>query len=552
MKLVEVVAVEDRSRAEGGHAVIFLRGVEGARESVTFDLVPVVADDDEDPERPAVGLTGLHALDVTMTTEGMALAIGPDIAESALFVPGAAVEITLPDVGVRGEFPWPAVTPHARPKRRNIMLKRNSADPLLRRSTASAPASEDQLQPPANSSSILPPVPPENPPASAPVERNAADEAPPPQSGGRRPIVLSSTVPRRAVQDGATGPVAEPAQMAGPAATPAGRPLTGLEPVPVETRGTALRASPGDEAPETAVPVSSPEPVTQALPPQIDGAATRNVDREAKSDESRSNPAAATTVVAAPEETLPTLVPPPARDTSAARAPRLMSTGSAVALSAAVLVAGQMIALRALNLTVVPRQAASISPSGPAAAVPSPVPGNSPAPAIVPGGPEPERVLHAGTQASPQRSVYDAIAAGPRSPRGVAAAGVSPAKSLELAHLLLHGPETERDAEEAAYWLRHYLAGATGGDHVRIALTQLGSAYAQPVRGERHYASARVVWELSAALGDPVAMCFLGAMHEFGLGTPLESRIAATWYDRATALGRICATAGQGGGSEGR
>ncbi len=546
MKLVEVVAVEDRSRAEGGHAVILLRGVERAPPGVTFNLTPMVAEDDEETEPPVPGLTGLRALEVTMTADGMALAIGPDIAESALFVPGAAVEITLPDVGVRGEFPWPAVTPLARPKRRNIMLKRNSADPLLRQSPA-APAVET--------------VQPEAPGSSVQMQPQLASEAPadvpettghlPTQSSGRRPIVLSSTLPRRAIPDRAPDRENDPAPQAEPE-TPTASALSPIAAVRSPGAHTLPAQAEIDPAPAS-TPASTPAPTpirTTAPTPAMIEPARHEVAQPGPAVDS----SVAADAIAAPEGLRPAARTSQAAQQPSRRAGGTMSAGSAVALTAAVLVAGQIIALRALNLSVVPRQSATTAATTAgnepiaAARVADPVPTHTPAPdKAQPGGPPAPEVPPLS-----QRNVYEVIAAGPLSPRGVAAAGVTPAKSLQLAHGLLHGPEAERDAEEAAYWLKHYLAGAQGGDSVRIALTQLGSAYAQPVRGERDFASARIVWELSAALGDTVAMCFLGAMHEHGLGGPRTGNVAATWYERASALGRTCATSGHGAGSERR
>ena len=211
------------------------------------------------------------------------------------------------------------------------------------------------------------------------------------------------------------------------------------------------------------------------------------------------------------------------------RAGRAMTAGSAVALAVAVLIAGQIVAMRALDLSLERRSAQA------AATIPRAEPGTPPEPASKP---EPKS---AGVHTAP--NLYDIFVSGPASPRGVPAEGVSPARALQQAHKLLHGAEEERDAEEAIYWLKLYLAGTSGGDHARIALTQLGSAYAQPIRGERDFASARIVWELAAAFGDPVAMCFLGAVHEHGLGVPPAQEIASGWYGRAAATGRSCASA---------
>lgn len=475
MKLIEVVAVEDRSRADGGHAVILLRGVKEVPPGVAFDLKPMVAGDDDDTEAPLVGLTDLRALGVTMTADGAAMSIGPEIAESTLFVPGAGVEITLPELAVRGEFLWPAITPHARPKRRNIMIRRNVADPLQRPVAASgSPLPAGREASAVESAAAVVPF-----ATVREVELARAPEtSPEPQTAARRPIVLSSAQPRRSL--------AEPE-------SPVSTPL---------------------------VDAATADPVPH--PGKMDLAREMSAPRDSVVNKAHVPPPASPVRSAPDASSLPLL--------TGARVGRSISAGSAVALAAAILVASQVIAFRALNLSVVPR--------------PAPASATEPVAVATAALPKAEPTSPPASDASlaPQRSVYDVISAGPQSPRGVAAADVSPAAALQRAHALLHGSQAERDPEEAAYWLKRYLSEASGGDPIRIALTQLGTAYAQPVRGARDFASARIVWELSSALGDPVAMCFIGAMHEHGLGVAPASRTAKAWYERAAVSGRTCAS----------
>ena len=494
MKLIEVVAVEDRSRADGGHAVILLRGMKEAPSGVAFDLKPMAAGGDDDTEAPLVGLTDLRALGVTMTADGTALSIGPEIAESPLFVPGAGVEITLPELAVRGEFLWPAITPHARPKRRNIMIRRNLADPLQRPVAASgSPLPAGREASAVESAAAVAPFATAREAELARAPETLPETSPEPRTAARRPIVLSSAQPRRAL--------AEPVSPVSPVSTP------------------VVEAATADPVPH---------------PGKMDLAREMSAPRDSAVNKAHGLPLVSQFRSAPDASSLPSL--------TGARVGRSISAGSAVALAAAILVAGQMLAFRALDLSVVARPGAapavaSTSPATSAALKAEPAPALSPAPE--PGIPG-------------QRSVYDVISAGPHSPRGVAAADVSPAAALQRAHALLHGSEAERDPEEAAYWLKRYLSEASGGDPVRIALTQLGSALAHPVRGERDFASARIVWELSSALGDPVAMCFIGAMHEHGLGGIQSSRIASAWYERAAVSGRTCVTGLQDAGGVAR
>ena len=43
--------------------------------------------------------------------------------------------------------------------------------------------------------------------------------------------------------------------------------------------------------------------------------------------------------------------------------------------------------------------------------------------------------------------------------------------------------------------------------------------------------------EIASAAGDPVAMCFIGLMHENGLGTTLDKKVALQWYERSKKAG---------------
>ncbi len=153
------------------------------------------------------------------------------------------------------------------------------------------------------------------------------------------------------------------------------------------------------------------------------------------------------------------------------------------------------------------------------------------------------------TPAGTIANLDEAFSRGPVSPRGVTADGVSPARALERAHGLLRGGSGQRDTEEAAFWLKHHLQSALGSERTRIVLTQLGSAYADPSSGQPEFGKARVAWELSAAFGDPVAMCFLAAVHERGLGVVADEAVAGGWLKRAGAAGGRCPTRVDAGGA---
>lgn len=135
-----------------------------------------------------------------------------------------------------------------------------------------------------------------------------------------------------------------------------------------------------------------------------------------------------------------------------------------------------------------------------------------------------------------EQSLYETLSVGAISPRGTSAAATTATRALENANALLSG--TNRDTEEAAFWLRRYITGTIGNDRTTRALTQLGSVYAEPVGGAApDYVKARLLWELAGAAGDPVAMCFLGLLHENGLGSAPDKRTALQWYERSKLAG---------------
>ncbi|MFM9942197.1 MAG: tetratricopeptide repeat protein [Hyphomicrobiaceae bacterium] len=152
-----------------------------------------------------------------------------------------------------------------------------------------------------------------------------------------------------------------------------------------------------------------------------------------------------------------------------------------------------------------------------------------------------ERASHALTQEPADLTailVLDWLRAGGQSPRGVAVAGVTAEQALERAntYLLATGPG-RRDTDEGRFWLKHYLSATAGETTTTRALTQLGSAYAEPSRGAPDYERARLIWQTSAALGDPLAMCFLGRLFTKGLGVAADPVIGANWLERARRAG---------------
>lgn len=160
-----------------------------------------------------------------------------------------------------------------------------------------------------------------------------------------------------------------------------------------------------------------------------------------------------------------------------------------------------------------------------------------PSPAIAPAAPSftapaPRTALK--DEATP---LYESLASGGVSPKGLAASGIDPQQALARAQTAL-APGEGRDAEEGSFWLRRYLAIAHGDRRTARALTQLGSLYAETAAsGSADYTGARRMWEIAGALGDAPAMCFLGRLFELGLSVPANKPMALQWYERARDAG---------------
>ncbi len=122
------------------------------------------------------------------------------------------------------------------------------------------------------------------------------------------------------------------------------------------------------------------------------------------------------------------------------------------------------------------------------------------------------------------------------SPRGETADNVSFEDALQRADQSLTGGAGP-DRREAKFWLRKALSAGLGDERMQWALTQLGTIYASPDADAADFASARILWELAAAKGDPVALCFLASLHANGLGTQKNPGEALTLYQRAQARG---------------
>lgn len=117
------------------------------------------------------------------------------------------------------------------------------------------------------------------------------------------------------------------------------------------------------------------------------------------------------------------------------------------------------------------------------------------------------------------------------SPRGTPVAGVDRQGALLIADKFLQAKPPDR--EEARFWLERAIRLHLERKDIRWAFTQLGTLYTQRGGSAENYLRAKVLWEIAGAQGDPVALCFLGALYEHGLGVPVDRERAVKFYAQA-------------------
>jgi hypothetical protein len=148
-----------------------------------------------------------------------------------------------------------------------------------------------------------------------------------------------------------------------------------------------------------------------------------------------------------------------------------------------------------------------------------------------------EGIQTAAPALSAKTTLADAFTVSTQSPRGEIATDVDLPTALRLADHNLHGIDRPVDRAEAEFWLRKALSLTAGHSQLRWAMTQLGTLKAEPVTGPPDYGKARLLWEISAANGDPIAMCFLGTLLEHGLGIAADRAKALEYFKRAKDAG---------------
>lgn len=466
MSKVWLEIAEDKSRPEGGHAVIRLHGVADLSQQPTFTIDPI---DGETGETRARINGAFSPLSTRQTPDGLELVIGPDVVENPALLPGTPVAIEVAAAGVRAEVLWPSIMPLVRQRRQPVVMS------TARRLTV-VQAGRDQ------SRAVV-------------------------AAGGGRPRVVEAVVPATDAKPGEPAPIPFAAVAT---AAHAARQAVAVEPLAVAARAPVpLR--------DTVIP----------LPRSLAAEAARSAEMAAAADAAT---AAAIAPSAAPAPVAPMLAPTPTSTALEPAAPRpapaaIAHQADTDALGRRLSGIAMLMALLAIGSSLLVLQmvrsmrGGSSTPAQLATAAPAASGALSPA------------------LPAPPSAMYEIFKVGTLSPRGTESGGVDIAKALALADTYIHSSGSARDLREGEFWLKRALAMSLGDDRSRWALTQLGSLYAAPAEGDPSYEKARLAWEMAAGLGDSVAMCFLGNLHQFGLGVPASRSTALRWYELAKQSG---------------
>ncbi len=474
MTVMKIEIVPDPSQPAGGHAIIRLKGVALLPPGATFRIDPIdEALNDGDDEGWPQGER--HPIETRQTPEGVELHIGPDVVDAPLLEPGTPVTISVPDGHVSAEVVWPDLPVSFAGTQSPVIMTPSQM-------AAQIATNEREKSKAANAAA-----------ARAEEERLA-----------------------RIRQDAAAAEAVREQKRMAQAARELEAALA-LEPIRPET-GRTLN---GLDKPFVAPPSSNMSQTTNAAPPRTNETSLSSlskpvpdrIDPMMEPERDMSLPAivlkrsaqSATTQSATngdqePEttvlrrETIEGRVVP--QESGSRLMPFLAGAGVAGIAAAAV-----------LALLVFYPQATVTGPG----------------------------VQTAGVSA--KTTLADAFTVNTQSPRGEIATDVDLPTALRLADYNLHGIDRPIDRAEAEFWLKKAMSLTASHSQIRWAMTQLGTLSAEPVNGPPDYEKARLLWEISAANGDPIAMCFLGTMLEHGLGVAADRAKALEYFKRSKDAG---------------
>lgn len=541
MKGEKIEILRDPSAANQGDAIIRLVGLFELPDSPVFKIESLdeVTSQNGAPGWPQGELKARH---MRVGEAGVELIVGSDVVDAPALLPGTPVAISVPSASLRKELRWPTLLPVKSPKRnvvvvsaekrraeiaarakaRRAELENMAAVRMAAEAAASAARGKSQLETdaPMADEQVLFRLDAKRKGAVKLVSSREENTEPPAlrksiPSARVVPVVSSTAAPILPPLPKITSPAASAVtgsatqqsgrmSAAAPLATPR-REMVGPIPVPGTPAELSLPGFHAKTAAAAALNLSSVEELKRSPPPQP-------IQSDPPPLPLRQTPTAPPPVVARSDSGAPPIPP----DT-----PRfLMRTGNenasqpsfkrAFGMGFLIAAALALISVFAMNRSgMLLGDAARVGAVNPVAAS------------------QPEESL---------KTLSAVLAVPDVSTNGTDATSVDLAGALNRADDLLSTGESG-DKEEAKYWLRRALAQGLSEKRMVWAMTQLGTLYAAPMSGAPDYAAARSVWELAAAQGDPVALCFLAALHEHGLGVPADEVRALVLYRNAKAEG---------------
>ncbi len=483
----KVEIVRDHERPEGGHVVIRLLGLKQPPKRPEFTIEPADASSDLSGREgwPQGELKPLGIRQIGQTVEFL---VGPDVVESGPLLPGTPVIIGLPSNDVRCQTLWPSVPPLGH------------ASETKKRASPTPPPSRAETKKILQETKELLGLP-ERP------QRNGARTA---AAGDLSNITQASDILRPSVLEKNALPIPQSA-LIGPTL-----PAADVDSSDIASK---LDAHLAEAARQADKPIASTDTVTgtqeQPKPSQVGDLNWEHrpdlVPNIVKvHDAAHAEPAKA--YVAHPPAEIITLEKYDEVRRNSERASRRFA---ALALFIALLASATSV------YAVVAREGVLLSALVSRLAF----------------GPDALSGKAGGRGDTDASTLYGTLVAGPLSPQGQKASGIDTKAALQRADDKLYASGTSTDKREAAFWLKKYLVGTIGDARTLWALTQLGTIYANPSAKAHDYDKARMLWELSASMGDSVALCFLGNLHEYGYGVRANKRAALIWYQRAKQAG---------------
>jgi len=494
MSSMKIEVVPDASTPAGGHAIIRLRGIGLLPPGSTFRIDPI--DDMEGGPQSGWPSGELRPLETRQIADGVEFRVGPEVVDSPRLEPGTPVTISLPGSSLSGELVWPDLPVSSGAAVAAVVMSPSqmaselAAAERARLEVAAHPA----LKPTTAASPVLS--------SPSPVKASEYEfEAPPAES---QPESQPSAPAAGEFDAGRVLHIPDPA-LAASANASTGRVAPSLPPLYAQN---STQKSSQNSTQDSQPSAERSRPYDKSLSRLAKSVATGPGDQAAdaglptvllkRTGDDKGGSIGISRGELRPG-TIEGRVSPPQQPS---RVMPFLAGASAAGLAAAAIIAVLMV-----------RQ--------------------THAPIGMPGATGAGPTVAAGTKTG----LADVFTAGYQSPRGEIATDVDLPTALRLADYNLHGIDRPVDRAEAEFWLKKAMSLTAGHSQLRWAMTQLGTLQAEPVTGTPDYEKARMLWEIAGANGDPIALCFLGTLAEFGLGAAADRTKALEYFKQSKDFG---------------